>query len=86
MSDPIDVKQHDQTIRETREHQYVYRRLYRVECLPDSVMQANKLEALRYKWGGYKNGFRVMQRLGDVGRVWWPMVGAVLWAFWRWAR
>ncbi len=63
------------------QHPYVYRRLYAVDCLPDSVQQAERLEALRYKWGRYRYGARLIQRLGNVGRrlAWVPAVSALWW-------
>ena len=39
---------------------------YAEQCIPDHQQQAEKLESLRYKWGGYANHReRWMQRLGD---------------------
>jgi hypothetical protein len=67
----------DKQTRETRVQ--AYKPLYRFMCLPDKQMQANRLEALRYKWGNYKNGVRVMQRLGDFGREYFPWIAGVKW-------
>jgi hypothetical protein len=58
----------------------VYKQSYRTTCTPDAEWQRCKLEALRYKWGGYKNGTRWMQALGDIGREWFPwMAGGLFW-------
>ena len=54
--------------KEQRPFLHRYRPLYRLTCLPDAEWQRCKLEQLRYKWGGYKDGTRLMQRLGDWGR------------------
>jgi len=40
---------------------------YAERCLPTPQVQQARLEVLRYKWGGYRNGLRVVQWLGD----WW---------------
>jgi len=55
---------------EPRKHAALYKPLYRDTCTPDSEWQRGKLEQLRYKWGGYKNGLRVMQRLHDWYKSW----------------
>lgn len=51
------------------QHLTPYRRLqptYRQACVPDAEMQRYKIEALRYKWGGYRHGFRAIQWLHDL--------------------
>ena len=47
--------------------------LYRKTCLPDRQEQAQTLEKLRYKWGGYKTGLRIMQVVGDFLRQYIPV-------------
>lgn len=55
-------------VQRQQQGRYRYRSLYRTACLPDAEWQRCKLEALRYKWGGYRHAFRLMQVLGDFGR------------------
>jgi hypothetical protein len=52
---------------------------YALTCLPDRQQQASRLEALRYKWGGYRTMTGVMQRLGDIGRALFPWLAGVRW-------
>jgi hypothetical protein len=49
-------------------HAVIYREPYERTCRPDSEWQRGKLEQLRYKWGGYRHGTRIMQSLGNFWR------------------
>lgn len=51
-----------------RGHIVAERHSYASDCLPSAQQQAGRLEVLRYKWGGYKTGVRVVQQLGDAWR------------------